>query len=74
MGGVDKVFAPLSGRPVLARVLDAFEQCGSVDRIVVVVNEASLEKCRRLAAQSSRTFRRTSRRTSCSTAIAAAAT
>ena len=50
MGGVDKVFAPLGGRPVLARVIDALEQCGSVDRIVVVVNAASLEKCRQLVA------------------------
>ncbi|MBU2609008.1 MAG: 2-C-methyl-D-erythritol 4-phosphate cytidylyltransferase [Chloroflexi bacterium] len=50
MGGVDKVFAPLSGRPVLARVIDAFEQCGSVDRVVVVVSEASLERCRQLVA------------------------
>ncbi|MFC2122090.1 2-C-methyl-D-erythritol 4-phosphate cytidylyltransferase [Bacteroidota bacterium] len=50
MGGVDKVFALLGGRPVLARVIDAFEQCDSVDRVIVVVSEASLERCRQLMA------------------------
>jgi 2-C-methyl-D-erythritol 4-phosphate cytidylyltransferase len=48
MGGVDKVFAPLGGKPVLARVLDAFEGCDSVDQIVVVVSRKNLEPCRRL--------------------------
>ena len=50
MGNRDKVFAPLGGKPLLARVIDAFERCGAVDEIVIVVNDASREKCRRLAA------------------------
>jgi 2-C-methyl-D-erythritol 4-phosphate cytidylyltransferase len=48
MGGVDKVFAPLGGKPALAHVIDAFENCDSVDRIVVVVSRKNLEPCRRL--------------------------
>ena len=48
MGGVDKVFAPLGGKPALARVLDAFESCDSIDQIVVVVSRENLERCRQL--------------------------
>ena len=51
MGGVDKVFAPLGGKPALARVLDAFQRCDSVDQIVVVVSENNLERCRQLITQ-----------------------
>ena len=48
MGGVDKVFAPLGGKPALARVLDAFESCDSVSQIVAVVSKENLERCRQL--------------------------
>ncbi len=48
MGGVDKVFAPLAGKPVLARAVDAFQQCPSVDRIVVVLAEHNLKRGREL--------------------------
>jgi len=51
MGGVDKVLAPLGGKPVLSHVLDAFDGCESVSQIVVVVNEKSLERCRQLIAE-----------------------
>jgi len=51
MGGVDKVFAPLGGKPVLVRVLDAFESCDSVAQIVVVVSKKNLERCRQLITQ-----------------------
>lgn len=37
MGGVDKIFALIGGKPVLARVIDTFHRCQSVDQIVVVV-------------------------------------
>ena len=50
MGGADKVFAPLEGKPALSHVLDAFESCGLVAQVVVVVNEKSLERCRQLIA------------------------
>ena len=51
MGGVDKVFAPLRGKPVLAHVLDAFDSCDSVSQIVVVVSRKNLERCQRLIAE-----------------------
>ncbi|MFA5308278.1 MAG: 2-C-methyl-D-erythritol 4-phosphate cytidylyltransferase [Dehalococcoidales bacterium] len=51
MGDVDKMFAPLAGRPVLARVLDTFQACPKIDRIIVVMHEKNLEQFRRLAAQ-----------------------
>ena len=50
MGGVDKVFAPLGGKPALAHVLHAFEGCDSVDQIVVVVSKANVERCQQLIA------------------------
>jgi 2-C-methyl-D-erythritol 4-phosphate cytidylyltransferase len=48
MGGIDKVFVPLGGKPALVWVLDAFESCELVNQIVVVVNEKNLERCRQL--------------------------
>jgi 2-C-methyl-D-erythritol 4-phosphate cytidylyltransferase len=51
MNGIDKVLAPLEGRPVLSYVLSAFDSCKSVDNIVLVVNEKSLEACRKLVAE-----------------------
>ncbi len=50
MGGADKLFAPIAGRPVLARVIDVFEKCKSIDQIIVVVSLKNVEKCRRLVA------------------------
>ena len=51
MGGVDKVLAPLGGKSVLARVIDAFEGCGSVDQIVVVLSKQNLEEGQQLVAE-----------------------
>ncbi|MBI2830705.1 MAG: NTP transferase domain-containing protein [Chloroflexi bacterium] len=42
MGGMDKMFAPLGGRPVLARVVDVFQQCEAIGQIVVVVSQQDL--------------------------------
>ena len=50
MGGVDKVFAPLGGKPILARVVDAFERCNAVNRIVVVLSEQNLGRGKQLVA------------------------
>ena len=50
MNGIDKVLAPLGGKPVLSYVLAVFDSCQSIDNIVLVVNEKSLEACRKLAA------------------------
>lgn len=49
--GRDKVFALLGGRPILAWAVDAFQKCGSVDRIVVVVGGPNLETCRQLVTE-----------------------
>ncbi len=51
MGGVDKVLALLAGKPILARVVDAFESCDSVTQIVVVVSKQSLDRCQQLVAE-----------------------
>ena len=48
MGGVDKVFALLGGKPILARVIEVFQQCQSVGQIVVVVTEENIEQCRQM--------------------------
>jgi 2-C-methyl-D-erythritol 4-phosphate cytidylyltransferase len=48
MGGVDKMFAPIAGRPVIARVIDTFQKCKAIDQIIIVVSQKNLEKCRRL--------------------------
>jgi 2-C-methyl-D-erythritol 4-phosphate cytidylyltransferase len=48
MNGIDKVLAPLAGRPVISHVLSAFDSCKSISHIVLVVNEKSLEPCRKL--------------------------
>ncbi len=41
MGGVDKQFARLGGRPVLAHTVAAFEAAPEVDAIAIVVNPAT---------------------------------
>ncbi|MCJ7426377.1 MAG: 2-C-methyl-D-erythritol 4-phosphate cytidylyltransferase [Dehalococcoidales bacterium] len=51
MNGIDKVLAPLAGRPVLSYVLAAFDGCQSVDHIVLVVNEKSRKDCQQLIAE-----------------------
>ena len=51
MGEVDKLFAPIAGKSVLARVIDTFQQCQSVDQIVLVVSRGNLESCRQLVTE-----------------------
>ena len=51
MGGTDKMFAPLGGKPLLAQVIDVFQKCDSVDQIVVVLGQPNLEQGRQLAAK-----------------------
>ncbi len=48
MGGMDKAFALLGGKPILARVVDAFQGCNPVDQIIVVLSEQNLEQGKRL--------------------------
>ncbi|MBQ6877310.1 MAG: 2-C-methyl-D-erythritol 4-phosphate cytidylyltransferase [Oscillospiraceae bacterium] len=49
MGGEDKIFIPISGIPVVARSLLAYENCGDVSEIVVVTKENSIGKIEELA-------------------------
>ena len=41
MGGLDKLLAPLAGRPVLAHSIAAFAEHPSVGQIVIVASEAN---------------------------------
>ena len=51
MAGVDKVFALLGGKPVLARAVAVFQEYRDIDQIVVVLNEQNLERGRQLVAE-----------------------
>ena len=51
MGGIDKMLAPLGGEPVLARVVSVFQQCESIDQIVVVLSESNMKAGRQLVAE-----------------------
>ncbi len=51
MGGADKVLALLGGKPILARVVDAFQRCSPIDQIVVVLSEQNLERGKQLVAE-----------------------
>ena len=51
MDGRDKIFALLGGKTVLARVVDTFQGCSSVNRIVIVLSEPNLEQGRHLVAE-----------------------
>ena len=48
MGGIDKVFAPLGGEPILMRATRPFQDCPLIDQIVVVVGGNNKEKCQHL--------------------------
>ena len=52
MGGVDKVFAPLLGRPLVAYSLDALEACSLVDEIALILSASNLEQGRGLVRDS----------------------
>jgi len=51
MGGVDKVWALLGEKPVLARAVEPFQGCSSIDQIVIVVSEQNLERGKQLVAE-----------------------
>ena len=52
MSGVDKVFAPLLGKPLVAYSLDALEACPLVDEIALVLSAGNLEQGRGLVRDS----------------------
>ena len=51
MGGTDKMFAVLDGKPVLARVIEVFQACDRIGDIVVVLNQQNLEEGKRLVSK-----------------------
>ena len=51
MGGVDKIFAPLAGKPLLAWTIDVFEKCPAIDQIVIVLGKHNIETGKKLAAE-----------------------
>jgi len=48
MGGVDKIFAPLGGKPLLAWSVDTCQRCDLVQQIVITLNNSNLEQGRKL--------------------------
>ena len=52
MGGIDKIFAPVAGRPLLWWTIEAFERCASVDEIVVAIERHRIMEGRALLRQS----------------------
>jgi 2-C-methyl-D-erythritol 4-phosphate cytidylyltransferase len=51
MGGVDKIMAPLCGRPLVTHSLDAFESSPLIARIVLVVPPAGVDAHRDLVGE-----------------------
>ena len=48
MAGGDKLFTEIDGRPLLAYAIAAFQECASIDRIVVVMASLNLKRGREL--------------------------
>ena len=48
MGGVDKIFASLLGKPLICHTLDALETCPAITDIVLVLDADSLDQGREL--------------------------
>ena len=48
MGGVDKVFAPLDGRPLIFWAAETCHKCSLIHRMVIVVSEGNLGQMRDL--------------------------
>ena len=51
MGGVDKVFALLGNKPLLAHVVDTFQGCDSIDQIVVVLSQQNMKQGQQMVAE-----------------------
>jgi len=48
MGVIDKIFAELSGNPLLWYVLKVFEESVAIDRVILVLSETNLDRGSRL--------------------------
>ena len=51
MGDIDKAFAPLDGRPLIARTLSAFQACAAVSRVILVLAAENLDRGRALVVE-----------------------
>ncbi|MBI4267950.1 MAG: 2-C-methyl-D-erythritol 4-phosphate cytidylyltransferase [Chloroflexi bacterium] len=51
MGGIDKIFAPLGGKPLLVRSVGVFQKCTAISQIVIVLSEANLKQGEQLKAE-----------------------
>ena len=51
MGGLDKIFTPVLGRPLIAHVLDRLESFSPVAQIALVLDEGALERGKELVRQ-----------------------
>jgi len=51
MMGLDKVFEPLLGKPLISHTVSAFEECPEVSEIVLVLSSDNLDRGNKLAAQ-----------------------
>jgi len=49
--GLDRIFGDLAGKPILAHTISAFENCPSIDEIIVVTTEANLSRAWNLAGE-----------------------
>jgi len=48
MGGVEKIFANLAGKPLLAHTVDVFQTCPAIDQVVIVLSKERLDEGWRL--------------------------
>jgi 2-C-methyl-D-erythritol 4-phosphate cytidylyltransferase len=51
MGGRDKLFAIVGGKPLLAHALTVFDACRGVDKVVLVLSAENMERGRELVAE-----------------------
>ncbi len=49
MGGLDKLFTEVAGRPLLAHAIAPFQECSPVERIVLVLGAENIERGQALA-------------------------
>lgn len=51
MGGIDKVFAQLMGRPLIAWTIAAFKQCPDIESTILVASPESVQRMRNFVAE-----------------------
>jgi 2-C-methyl-D-erythritol 4-phosphate cytidylyltransferase len=51
MGGKDKIFAILAGKPLLAHTIDIFQMCPAINQVVIVLSKERVDEGWQLAKQ-----------------------